>query len=75
MNPMLSYACPLHLLPDIVSQRWVFPQPDDPPCPGCSLIPPSRTMVCFPGPGDVAGTSQGYILAVEIDPEWLRPGL
>jgi hypothetical protein len=62
-------------LPDIVSQRWVFPQPDDPPCPGCSLIPPSRTMVASLAPGDVAGTPQGYVLAIEIDPEWLNPGI
>jgi hypothetical protein len=72
-EPNASRACPLHLLPDIVSQRWVFPQPDDPPCPGCSLIPPSRTLVASLAPGDVAGTPRGYVLAIEIDPKWLSP--
>jgi hypothetical protein len=67
-----SDSCPLYLLPDMVSQRWVAPQPDDPPCPGCSLIPPHSTSVSL-APGSIPGSPEGYVLAVDIDKKWLAP--
>jgi hypothetical protein len=65
--------CPLYLLPDMVSQRWVEPQPDDPPCPSCSLIPPRySTMLASLGePQGLIPPSEGYVLTVDIDPKWL----
>jgi len=64
--------CPLYLLPDMVSQRWVAPQPDDPPCPSCSLIPPGATnMVASLAPPDIPGPPEGYFLMVDIDAKWL----
>jgi Subtilase family len=59
-------SCPLYLLPDMVSQRWVCPQPEANPCPGCTFVPPPS--------GAMASTASpsGYVLAVEIDPEWQR---
>lgn len=56
-----DHACPLHLLQDKNGRPWVGPQPDDPPCPGCTFEPPPRTM---------AYSSGTYILTLEISPEW-----
>ncbi len=70
--------CPVDLWPDIVSQRWVAPQPENTPCPGCSIIPP-------PG-GGAAGAAahaflvraepsgaKSFVLTFEIDPKWRNP--
>jgi hypothetical protein len=62
-------VCPLYLLLDVVSQRWVRPQPEVNPCPGCTFVPPS-SMIASLAPE----TSSGYVLAVEIDPEWQLSG-
>ncbi|HEY0511063.1 MAG TPA: S8 family serine peptidase, partial [Thermoanaerobaculia bacterium] len=64
--------CPLYLLPDMVSQRWVAPQPDDPPCPGCSLIPPHSTNGALTLE-DIQVPPKGYLLAIDIDQKWLNP--
>lgn len=65
-------ACPLYLLPDRISQHWVRPQPDDPPCLSCSMIPPRNTQVASMAEvvGDQNQDQDGYILAVELAPEW-----
>lgn len=52
-------------LPDVGSERWVFPQPEDNPCPGCTLIPPAQHAALSPIVGHV-----GYGLAVGISQEW-----
>ncbi|HEV7508901.1 MAG TPA: S8/S53 family peptidase [Thermoanaerobaculia bacterium] len=62
-------SCPLYLLPDIISQRWVAPQPDDPPCMGCSFVPPPRTMAAA-----ASVQPQDYVLAIQIDPQWATGG-
>jgi len=68
----VSDACPLYLLPDMVSQRWVAPQPEVNPCPNCTFVPPPATSLHF---GATPATPQGYVLAVVIDPEWQAPGI
>lgn len=68
-----AQACPLLLLPDQVNQRWVHPQPDDPPCPSCSLIPPKTTVASL-SPEGAAAPPPGYVLTVDIDPKWWTPG-
>jgi hypothetical protein len=60
-------SCPLYLLPDIVSQRWVSPQPDDPPCMGCSFVPPPHAMAVAMN----TVPNQDYVLAIQIDPQWV----
>jgi hypothetical protein len=65
--------CPLHQWPDMVSQRWVTPQPDDPPCPSCSLIPPRLAIASLELEGGVLEQPRGYVLAVHIDEKWLTP--
>jgi hypothetical protein len=65
--------CPLSVWPDMVSQRWVAPQPDDPPCPGCSFIPPKANGVALAAFNQIPPAPQGYILAVAIDPKWQAP--
>jgi hypothetical protein len=64
-------ACPLYLLPDMVSQRWVAPQPDDPPCLSCSMIPPRHSESA--AMAEVEEGGEGYILAVDIAPQWREP--
>jgi hypothetical protein len=64
--------CPLYLLPDMVSQRWVAPQPDDPPCPSCSLIPPSSKTSSL-ALEDIQVPPEGYYLMIAIDAKWLGP--
>lgn len=61
--------CPLSVWPDMVSQRWVAPQPDDPPCPGCSFIPPKPNGAALAF-NQLPPAPPGYILAVAIDPKW-----
>jgi hypothetical protein len=68
----LADPCPLYRWPDIVSQRWVAPQPDDPPCPGCSFIPP-HAMVGALAFDKIPPLPAGYVLAVGIDPKWRLP--
>jgi len=63
-------SCPLKLLPDMITQRWVHPQPDAEPCPGCSFVPP-RVQNAALTLEDVQRPPQGYVLAIEIDQEWL----
>jgi hypothetical protein len=59
-------GCSSAVIPDVGSQRWVFPQPPDDPCPGCTLIPPSPG-----GDSDILHTGkEGYALAREIVPPW-----
>ena len=60
-------------MPDMVSQRWVAPQPDDPPCPGCTFVPPPNAMsptsdyVLVFQVADTAAGSEG------VNPEWQPP--
>lgn len=60
--------CPLYSLTDMVSQRWVSPQPDEPPCPGCSFVPPRHLMMAAAHPSGVEPPDpSGYVLVVDID--------
>jgi len=63
-------SCPLKILPDMISQRWVHPQPDAEPCPGCSFVPP-RVQIAALALEEVPQPPQGYVLAIEIDQKWL----
>jgi hypothetical protein len=72
--PMPFGACPLHLLPDIVSQRWVVPQPDDPPCLSCSMVPPPGARHASLQAAVANVEDEGYIIAVEIDQKWWELG-
>ena len=79
-NPLdVPDPCPLYRWTDMVSQRWVSPQPDEPPCPGCSFVPPSHPVLDEPPGGGGApqpSAPSGYVLVVDIDPnEWKPPGL
>jgi hypothetical protein len=64
-------SCPLKLLPDMITQRWVHPQPDAEPCPGCSFVPPRLQMAALTLE-EVPKPPQGYVLAIEIDQKWLQ---
>lgn len=50
--------------PDISGQRWVIPQPEDNPCPGCAVVPkpPPLAMMTAPDPQ--------YELVLEITKSW-----
>jgi hypothetical protein len=61
----------LYLLPDMVSQHWVAPQPDDPPCPNCTFVPPPNAKVAALD-GDIPVTPTGYVLLIEIGQKWLE---
>jgi|GEM_PF-1657361 len=70
--------CPVDLLPDIVSQRWVAPQPENTPCPGCSIIPPPGGGAAGAvAPASLTSTgpsgAKSYVLTFEIDPKWRNP--
>jgi hypothetical protein len=65
-------SCPLYLLPDMISQHWVAPQPDDPPCPGCTFVPPPKLLTAALG-GNIPVAPKGYVLIMKIDPKWLGP--
>lgn len=64
--------CPLYLWPDMVSQRWVAPQPDEAPCPGCSFVPPHSVTGAL-ALEEVPDQPPGYVLMIEIDPKWQPP--
>jgi hypothetical protein len=63
-----AHACPLHLLQDKNGRPWVGPQPDDPPCPGCTFEPPPRTAA-------TAYSAGTYMLTLEISPDWQATGV
>jgi hypothetical protein len=65
-------SCPLYLLPDMVSQRWVVPQPDDPPCLGCGFGPPPKPLAAALG-GNTPVAPKGYVLIMKIGQKWLGP--
>jgi hypothetical protein len=49
---------------DITSQRWVTPQPEETPCPGCTLVPkPPPVAMAFP-------MEPQYDLLLEITQSW-----
>jgi hypothetical protein len=53
--------CPSEQFCSMASERWVFPQPQDDPCPSCTVVP---------RPPDSSTSSQQYVLAMEINPAW-----
>jgi hypothetical protein len=57
---------------DLASQRWVIPQPEATPCPGCTVVPKEP-------PTNATMTSTDYELVLKIGDEWKReaapPGL
>jgi hypothetical protein len=66
----LVTTCPANQFPSVDAQRWVLPQPEDAPCPGCSLIPPrgaatTYTMMWQPSPGWQASVSSGAVTFVD----------
>lgn len=56
---------PLRNLADVTSQRWVIPQPELTPCPGCTLVPIPPPSAMAPGP-------LPYDLVLEISTEWQK---
>jgi hypothetical protein len=57
--------CPTDQLSSAASQRWVMPQPEDNPCPNCSLLPkPPLEAALAP----TSTTPQYYALKLAIDP-------
>jgi hypothetical protein len=61
--------CPLEMLPDRTGRRWVIPQPQSDPCPGCTLVPepPADSRLGALAPVKAA---ESYILIPEISSEW-----
>jgi hypothetical protein len=69
-NSPLVTTCPANQFPSVDAQRWVMPQPEDAPCPGCSLIPPrsgatTYTMMWQTSPGWQASISSGAVSFVD----------
>jgi hypothetical protein len=64
--------CPTEQFSSVSNQRWVFPQPDDPPCPSCSVYskPPMFASVSPEASASLA--SDGYALAIDISPDWCQ---
>ncbi len=60
-----SDPCPADRFGDIASQRWVFPQPENNPCMGCSLTPGGTKFR-----GGVRGPL--YTLQMELNPKWIE---
>jgi len=65
-----SYSCPSDQFESVLARPWVGPQPQDPPCPNCTLEPPGT------GGGDglmAAEVGGSYTLYIEIDGDWSEP--
>ncbi len=61
--------CPMEELLDLESIRWVYPQPEDNPCPSCVLIPPPHRMSAL-ADTSVELVEKPYYLAGTIMPGW-----
>jgi Subtilase family len=77
--PPSTPLCPTDEFRSVSSQRWVFPQPGDDPCPKCSLFPPPPQVASLSTP-DLTPTDltdsrnavkQYYSLAIAISPCWI----
>jgi hypothetical protein len=65
-----SYLCPSDQFDSVLAHPWVGPQPQDPPCPNCTLEPPGT------GGGSgllAAAVGDSYTLYIEIDSDWSEP--
>jgi Subtilase family len=68
--------CPADQFGSVASQRWVMPQPEDDPCPGCTLLPkpPKAASLALEalsdGGGNLQDDTQLYALALEIGGTW-----
>jgi hypothetical protein len=70
---------PMRQWPDMPSRRWLVPTPEDNPCPGCSIIPPSNfsalTLASLSGLSatllqEPRSYGTNHVLAMEINPAW-----
>lgn len=69
-HPALQPTTPSAKLVDMASQRWVVPQPEATPCPGCTVVrtePPANWT-----PAISTGTWTGYKLPVQIGEDWVK---
>ncbi len=59
--------CPLELLSGLTAADWVGPQPEENPCPNCTVVPepPRHVSLSLAEPAE-----PGYALLLEIDPQW-----
>jgi len=78
-GPPPSAPCPADQFSSLSNQRWLMPQPEDDPCPSCSLYPPPprpRMASLAPVAADAAagpsliGTNR---LGIEIGERWAVP--
>ncbi|MFL6260501.1 MAG: S8 family serine peptidase [Thermoanaerobaculia bacterium] len=71
-DPVAPPFCPTDQFSSIASQRWVFPQPGDDPCPNCALFPKGPPLLI---PHDLRGLPStppdAYSLAITIDARWI----
>jgi subtilase family protein len=68
-GPSAEDFCPMEVLPDIKSPGFLGPQPEENPCPTCTIVPePPRTSSVA-----MNSTEYGYALLVYIDPNWQAP--
>jgi hypothetical protein len=66
-------GCPAKTLPSIAAVSWVLPQPDQDPCPSCTLSsgqPPCPTCRPGTGPGPDQGLQIGPQLDLQIPSNW-----
>lgn len=60
--------CPVEMLPDMTNAGWLGPQPEENPCPTCTIVPePPRRASLFSLEG---AERKEYALLAEIDPRW-----
>lgn len=82
-----SCLCPSDRFESALARPWTGPQPQDPPCPNCTLEPPpppppeSTTGDSFAGlmglsdlrAGIRTASTDSYTLYIEIDSDWSEP--
>ena len=66
-----SQGSPVTVWPDMPSRRWLVPTPEDNPCPGCSIVPPSKLATAAAIPGTTPTKPGDYVLAMELNPKWV----
>lgn len=65
----LQPATPTEELVDMASQRWVIPQPEATPCPGCSIVRTDPPPPLWEGSSPTAVL---YKLSVQIGDAWVK---
>ncbi|HEX9942743.1 MAG TPA: S8/S53 family peptidase [Thermoanaerobaculia bacterium] len=62
--------CPSDQFAGITSQPWLFPQPEDNPCPNCVVIPPPRQFAALGTSLELSAPSTSYTLMGVVPKDW-----